>query len=336
MSQALSGQVAAVTGAASGIGLACAKALVREGASVVLVDASKGALDTACADLGTQALPLTIDLTNPSAVATMTPKILKRFGKLDIFHANAGVYIGGEVAEGDPDAWDRLLNLNINAAFRSVRAVLPHMVERKTGDIILTSSIAGLVPVVWEPIYTASKHAVQAFTYTVRRQVIKHGIRVGAVSPGPVITALIKDWPKAKLDDAIANGGLMEATEVRRGGSLYAHAAAKRHDPRRCDPPLQHGPLSHGTLFPGRGHRDRNRQSRTVRQPGARPASAIFRAQETTSRRARLQENAMHKPPASGLCEPDQRGRKIRKQAPGGGTPEPRRRKGQDVAKHRI
>ncbi len=214
MSQALSGQVAAVTGAASGIGLACARALLQEGASVVLVDASKDGLDSACAGLGPQAFPLTIDLTNPSAVATMMPEILGRFGKLDIFHANAGVYIGGEVAEGDPDAWDRLLNLNINAAFRSVRAVLPHMVERKTGDIVLTSSIAGLVPVVWEPIYTASKHAVQAFTYTVRRQVIKHGIRVGAVSPGPVITALIKDWPKAKLDDAIANGGLMEASEV--------------------------------------------------------------------------------------------------------------------------
>lgn len=214
MSQALSGQVAAVTGAASGIGLACARALLREGASVVLVDASREGLESACAGLGPQAFPLTIDLTDPSAVATMTPQILERFGKLDIFHANAGMYIGGEVAEGHPDAWDRLLNLNVNAAFRSVRAVLPHMVERKTGDIILTSSIAGLTPVVWEPIYTASKHAVQAFTYSVRRQVIKHGIRVGAVSPGPVITALIKDWPKAKLDDAIANGGLMEASEV--------------------------------------------------------------------------------------------------------------------------
>ena len=85
--------------------------------------------------------------------------------------------------DGDPDAWDRMLNLNINAVFRTVHAVLPHMVERKTGDIIVTSSIAGIVPVVWEPIYTASKHAVQAFVHTVRRQVAKHGIRVGAVAP---------------------------------------------------------------------------------------------------------------------------------------------------------
>jgi ribitol 2-dehydrogenase len=214
MRQELSGKVAAITGAASGIGFECAKSLLQEGVSVVLVDRSEDGLKSACADLGPQAFPLVVDLTNPASVATMMPQILERFGKLDIFHANAGSYIGGDVVDGDPDAWDRMLNLNINAAFRSVQAVLPHMVERKSGDIIMTSSIAGLVPVVWEPIYTASKHAVQAFVHTVRRQVAKHGIRVGAVAPGPVITALISDWPKAKLDEATASGALMEATEV--------------------------------------------------------------------------------------------------------------------------
>ena len=97
-----------------------------------------------------------------------------------------------------------MLNLNVNAVFRSIHAVLPHMVERKTGDIIVTSSIAGLVPVVWEPIYTASKHAVQAFVHTVRRQVAPHGMRVGAVAPGPVVTALLNDWPKEKMEEALA------------------------------------------------------------------------------------------------------------------------------------
>jgi ribitol 2-dehydrogenase len=79
---------------------------------------------------------------------------------------------------------------------------------------MVTSSVAGFVPVVWEPIYTASKFAVMAFVHTLRRQVIKHGIRVGEVAPGPVVTALIKDWPKAKLDEALAAGSLMEAKEV--------------------------------------------------------------------------------------------------------------------------
>lgn len=144
----------------------------------------------------------------------MLPRILDRAGQLDVFHANAGSYIGGVVAEGDPDQWDRMLNLNINAAFRSVRAVLPHMIERGTGDVIFTSSIAGLVPVVWEPVYTASKHAIQAFVHTLRRQVAPQGIRVGAVAPGPVRTALISDWPDQKLQDALAAGDLMEPEEV--------------------------------------------------------------------------------------------------------------------------
>ncbi|MFF0946231.1 SDR family oxidoreductase [Rhizobium leguminosarum] len=214
MGQDLSGKVAAVTGAASGIGLECAKTMLAAGARVVLVDRNEDALKEICSKLDANAIPLLIDLTDPKSVERMMPEILEKAGQLDIFHANAGSYIGGEVLGGDPDAWDRMLNLNINAAFRSVHAVLPHMVERKTGDIILTSSVAGMIPVVWEPIYTASKHAVQAFVHTLRRQVAKHGLRVGAVAPGPVVTALLSDWPQEKLDEALAAGGLMEANEV--------------------------------------------------------------------------------------------------------------------------
>jgi len=144
----------------------------------------------------------------------MLQGILDAAGGLDIFYANAGAYVGGPIEEGNPDEWDRMLNLNINAAFRTVHAVLPHMIAQKSGDILFTSSIAGVVPVIWEPIYTASKFAVQAFVHTTRRQVAKHGIRVGAVLPGPVVTALIDNWPKEKLEDALANGSLMQPKEV--------------------------------------------------------------------------------------------------------------------------
>lgn len=214
MNQDMSGTVAAITGAASGIGLECARTMLDAGARVVLVDNAEERLRDVCADLGSQAMPLVTNLTDPASVAAMMPQILDRAGKLDIFHANAGSYVGGDVVDGDPDQWDRMLNLNINAVFRSVHAVLPHMVERRTGDIIVTSSVAGLVPVVWEPIYTASKHAVQAFVHTLRRQVARHGIRVGAIAPGPVVTALISDWPKDKLDAALAAGDLIEPAEV--------------------------------------------------------------------------------------------------------------------------
>ena len=214
MGFSLAGKVAAITGAASGIGLECARAMLGAGAHVVMVDHAGEALRHACSGLGEAAIPLVVDVTDPSSVDRMVPSILERAGRLDVFHANAGAYVGGDVVDGDPDTWDRMLNLNVNAVFRTVRAVLPHMVERGAGDIVVTSSIAGVVPVVHEPIYTASKHAVQAFVHTVRRQVARHGIRVGAVLPGPVVTALIKDWPKDKLEAELAGGGLMEAAEV--------------------------------------------------------------------------------------------------------------------------
>ncbi len=214
MGQEMLEKVAAITGAASGIGLECARALLAAGARVVLIDQAEERLKDLCSGLGAQAIPLVVNLTDPKSVAGMMPQILEKAGRLDVFHANAGSYVGGEVIDGDPDAWDRMLNLNINAVFRSIHAVLPHMVERKTGDIIVTSSVAGHVPVVWEPIYTASKHAVQAFVHTLRRQVAKHGIRVGEIAPGPVVTALLSDWPKEKLEEALAAGSLIEPKEV--------------------------------------------------------------------------------------------------------------------------
>ena len=210
----LNGKTAAITGAASGIGLECARAMLAEGAKVVLIDRAEGRLQSLCAELGPNAHPLVVNLLDGAQVSATLPRILALTGQLDIFHANAGAYVGGPIQDGDPDAWDRMLNLNINAAFRSIHAVLPHMIERKTGDIVLTSSIAGVVPVVWEPIYTASKFAVQAFAHTIRRQLAPHGIRVGAVLPGPVVTALLDDWPKAKMDEALANGSLMQPVEV--------------------------------------------------------------------------------------------------------------------------
>ncbi|EJH0664466.1 SDR family oxidoreductase [Escherichia coli] len=214
MNTPLNGKVAAITGAASGIGLQCAKTLLDAGAKVVLIDREGDKLHKIVAELGENAYALQLDLFNNQQVDNMLADIIELAGGLDIFHANAGAYIGGPVAEGDPDVWDRVLNLNINAAFRSVRAVLPHMIAQRSGDIIFTSSIAGVVPVIWEPIYTASKFAVQAFVHTTRRQVSQYGVRVGAVLPGPVVTALLDDWPKAKMEEALANGSLMQPIEV--------------------------------------------------------------------------------------------------------------------------
>ncbi|AXT74157.1 glucose dehydrogenase [Vibrio sp. dhg] len=214
MNTSLEGKVAAITGAASGIGLECAKILHKAGAKVVLIDRDAKKLDSEITQMGENAIALQIDLLDPNAVDGLLNKILQVAGRLDIFHANAGAYIGGAAAEGDPNVWDKVLNLNVNAAFRCARAVLPHFIEQKSGDLLFTSSIAGVVPVVWEPIYTASKFAVQAFVHSTRRQVAEHGVRVSSVLPGPVVTSLLDDWPKEKMEEALANGSLMQPIEV--------------------------------------------------------------------------------------------------------------------------
>lgn len=208
------GQIAAITGAASGIGLECAKALLNAGATVAMVDRCQDKLTEICGDYDGKAVPIVTDLLDPYSVSGMLPQILDRVGGLDIFHANAGSYVGGEVLEGDPDEWDKMLNLNVNATFRSIHAVLPYMVSQGKGDIVLTSSIAGVVPVKGEPIYTASKHAIQAFVHSVRREVADKGVRVSAILPGPVVTPLIRNWTKEKTDEAKAQGSLMEPVEV--------------------------------------------------------------------------------------------------------------------------
>ncbi|PKO78107.1 MAG: glucose dehydrogenase [Betaproteobacteria bacterium HGW-Betaproteobacteria-15] len=210
----LSGQVAAVTGAASGIGFASAQAMVQAGAQVVLIDRDAQALAKACDTLGTAALPLVLDLLDAAQCAAMPERILALGGGLDVFHANAGLYVGGDLVDASDDAIDRMLNLNINVVMKNVRGVLPHMIARGRGDIIVTSSLAAHFPTPWEPVYASSKWAINCFVQTVRRQVFQHGIRVGAISPGPVITSLLADWPAEKLAEAKASGSLIEASEV--------------------------------------------------------------------------------------------------------------------------
>jgi ribitol 2-dehydrogenase len=214
MTSELAGQVAAVTGAASGIGLASAEVMLQAGARVVLVDRDEAALAAACERLGAAAMPLVIDLLDATACASLLPRVLQMAGQLDILHANAGLYVGGDLVDADPAAIDRMLNLKVNVVMKNVHGVLPHMIARGSGDIIVTSSLAAHFPTPWEPVYASSKWAVNCFVQTVRRQVFKHGIRVGSISPGPVISALLADWPADKLAEAKASGSLLEAGEV--------------------------------------------------------------------------------------------------------------------------
>lgn len=190
MHHPLSDKVVIVTGASSGIGRATARALARCGARLALAARSADKLQALAAELGDCAAAFPTDVTSGEQVRDMVAQACARFGRIDVLFANAGIYIPGQVSAGDPDAWATLMDVNVNGVLRSVHAVLPGMIERGSGDILVTSSISGFVDIVWEPVYSASKHAIQGFVHTLRRQVAPHGIRVGSIAPGMVANEL--------------------------------------------------------------------------------------------------------------------------------------------------
>ncbi|MFI5410824.1 SDR family oxidoreductase [Kaistia sp. UC242_56] len=191
MSRDLKGKVALVTGASSGIGRAMARMLAGQGVRLALVGRSKERLQAVRDEFpDVEALVIAADLTKPAEVERTIAETVAGLGPIDILLANAGLYLTGDLVDGDPDDFDEVIGVNINAVFRAVRAVLPSMIERRAGDIIVTSSVAGHQAIPWEPVYSATKHAVQAFVHGVRRQVAPHGVRVGAVAPGVVLNEL--------------------------------------------------------------------------------------------------------------------------------------------------
>ena len=214
MSESLQGKVADITGAASGIGLATTEALLDQGATVVMVDWNEAALAELAGKLGDRAIPQVTNLLDTDSCNAMIPEILEKVDHIDILYCNAGTYIGGDLTETTPEAIDRMLNLNVNAVMKNVHAVVPHMIERKTGDIVVTCSIAGHFPTYWEPVYSGSKWAITSFVQGMRRQMIPHGVRVAQVSPGPVVSALLADWPEENLRKARESGSLIDASEV--------------------------------------------------------------------------------------------------------------------------
>lgn len=214
MAESLAGKIAAVTGAASGIGLATTRALLAEGCRVAMIDRDAARLSELVSELGSNAVAQVTDLLNADSCDRMIPEVLAKVGHLDILHCNAGTYIGGDLVETNAAAIDRMLNLNVNAVMKNVHAVTPHMIERGTGDIIVTCSVAGHFPTYWEPVYSGSKWAITSFVQGMRRQLLGHGIRVAQISPGPVISALLADWPEENLREAKEAGGLMDASEV--------------------------------------------------------------------------------------------------------------------------
>jgi ribitol 2-dehydrogenase len=214
MNQSLNGKIAIVTGASSGIGRAVAYELAKHGVKQVLTARSKDRLAALADDLDSEAIIVAADMTSPKDIRSIVEHAIAEFGRIDILLANAGIYISGDIIVGEPDAWDQLISTNVTGVFRLVHAVLPHLVSQRSGDILVTSSISGHQAIQWEPIYSASKHAIQSFVHGLRRQLLTSGIRVGAVAPGMVLNELWGMVDPAEIDRKVEQGAGLRSEDV--------------------------------------------------------------------------------------------------------------------------
>lgn len=191
--QSLTGKVALITGAGKGIGKAIAIALAKEGVNVGLVARTEKDIKSAAEEitsLGVKASVATADVSKRTEIETAVAKVQRELGPIDILINNAGVATFGKFLELEPEVWENMINVNVLGVYYTTRAVLPQMIERKTGDIINISSTAGKTGNAVTSAYSASKFAVFGLSESLMQEVRKHNIRVTAMAPSTVVTEL--------------------------------------------------------------------------------------------------------------------------------------------------
>jgi NAD(P)-dependent dehydrogenase (short-subunit alcohol dehydrogenase family) len=185
-------QVAIVTGASSGIGRATALALAGEGAALAIVGRDAAALESVaagCTRAGAQVMAVAADLTSAAGPATIVRDTIERFGGLDILINAAGIIAMGTTEETSDDAWDRMMDLNLRAPFRLMRAAFPSLKDRR-GAVVNVSSVNGRRVFPNLAAYNTSKAALDQLTRCAAIEWAPHGVRVNAVNPGVTVTNL--------------------------------------------------------------------------------------------------------------------------------------------------
>jgi len=211
----MTGRVAIVTGAARGIGAAIARRFLRDGCRVLMVDQQDRPEPETTADLqGPLAAYLSCDLAHPEAADHAVHEALERFGQLDILVNNAGVGGARSVAVTDDASWQRILDVNLGAAFRLSRASLSHMLPRTSGVILHISSIYGIVGYSGIAAYAASKAALIGLTHQMAADYGPQGIRVNAIAPGLIETQMTR----ARLEDPVYRNLMLGGTPLGRPG----------------------------------------------------------------------------------------------------------------------
>jgi meso-butanediol dehydrogenase / (S,S)-butanediol dehydrogenase / diacetyl reductase len=194
MTRRFENQAVLITGAASGIGAATARRFASEGASLVLADVNGEGVAALVRELeagGCKAASLEVDVRDIQQVTAAVEETVARLGRIDVLFNNAGIGAYGESPDLDPQVWHNVIAVDLHSVFYGTRAAVPHMKRQGSGSIVNTASISGLFGDFGLAAYNAAKGAVVNYTRTAAIDHAKDGIRVNAVCPGPIDTALI-------------------------------------------------------------------------------------------------------------------------------------------------
>lgn len=199
----LTGRVALVTGAGQGIGLAIARRLATAGASVAIADVNEpGAREAAHGVVaeGMAATAFVCDVSKRNSVEHMVDDVLTKYGHIDILVNNAGIDLPHvPIQEQTDDYWNQIIAVNLTGVFHCCRAVIPHMIERKTGRIVNISSIAGMEGRPNQVSYCSSKAGVVGLTKALAREVAQHNIFVNTITPALIVTPLSSKIPPEEI-----------------------------------------------------------------------------------------------------------------------------------------
>lgn len=204
MAGKLEGKVAVITGGAGALGRNAAELLLREGAKVALIDINQKALDAVVESLSSkgEVLGLASNLSDEQEVALYVKQVIEKWGRIDVFLNNAGII--GKIApliEQTIEDFEAIININVRGVFLGLKHILPIMAAQKSGSVINTSSVSGLMGSSGNSLYSASKHAVVGLTKTAALEVAKDSVRVNSIHPAPLDSDMMKAIEEALNSD---------------------------------------------------------------------------------------------------------------------------------------
>lgn len=214
----LNQKIAIVTGAGSGMGQAEAIGFAKEGAKVVVADVNLQTAQATCDAIvafGGEAMAVAVDVTSQEDLQNLVDVTVQKYGRIDVLVNNAGIFdYYTNSLDTSEELWDRIFNINVKALFQLSNLVLPHMLAQKKGAIVNIGSVAGLVAQMGGAAYTASKHAVSGYTKHLAAVYGKEGIKINAICPGTIRTAMTEEMLKTRPTDKIPLDRFGDVQEV--------------------------------------------------------------------------------------------------------------------------